>query len=228
MKNNAVTFCSFLILTGLLFVFLGFQTVSSKTTFDNSIQKRDTLLNTENYLVLGFKTQQIKLVLASDVQKYPGFEVYKKHKDVVFLCKGKPNEDLVFYEKFSPLGFTTYSRKMYLGKIEQPVISKNSYLSSYKETIIAQCKAGINFAGYYTIVSFGCGTSCQQNLIINRKTGEIDGEFVTSMGAKFQKNSSLLIRNFGAVAKKTSLIELYGKLEVNQMNWNGKKLILVK
>ena len=63
MKNNAVTFCSFLILTGLLFVFLGFQTVSSKTTFDDSIQKRDTLLNTENYLVLGFKTQQIKLVL---------------------------------------------------------------------------------------------------------------------------------------------------------------------
>ena len=95
--------------------------------------------------------------------------MYKKHKDVVFLCKGKPNEDLVFYEKFSPLGFTTYSRKMYLGEIEQPVISKNSYLSSYKETIIAQCKAGINFAGYYTIVSFGCGTSCQQNLIINRK-----------------------------------------------------------
>jgi len=175
-------------------------------------------------LVLGFKSQQIKVVSKSDVQKHPDFEVYFKHKNVVFLSKGKAGKYLVLYEKYIPLQFTDYSKDVYQGELKAPIIPRESYLNDYREDIIEKCKAGVNFAGYYTIVSFGCGTACQQNLIINRKTGKIDGEFVTSMGSEFKKNSSLLIRNHGAIDTKTSLIELYERLEVNHLNWNGKEL----
>jgi hypothetical protein len=224
MKKSLISFCCLLIAVGGLFVFQGFQAVSSNTVFNKQSQQLDKLLSTKKYLVLGSKSQQIKVVSKSDTQKYPGYEVYKKHKNVVFLSKGKPGKEIVFFEKFIPLNFTDYSRKVYVGKLKLPTIPEESYLNNYKENIITECNAGINFAGYYTIVSFGCGTACQQNLIINRKTGKIDGEFVTSMGSKFKKNSSLILKNYGAIDKKTSLIELYGRLEVNHINWSGKAL----
>lgn len=221
MKNNLISFCCLLIIVGGLFAF---QTVSSNGLSNRPIQQLDTLLNTKKYLVLGFRSQQIKVVPKSDVQKHPNFKVYKKHKNVVFLSKGKPGKDVVFFEKHIPLNFTDYSRKVYIGKLKLPIIPEKSYLNNYKGNILAQCNTGINFAGYYTIVSFGCGTACQQNLIINRKTGKIDGEFVTSMGSEFKKNSAMIVRNSDAIDTKSLLIELYSRLEVNHIKWNGKAL----
>ena len=221
MKNKVISFCCLLIFTAGFFAFQG---ISTSVVLNKHVQQLDTLLNTKKYLVLGFKNQQIKVVSKSDVLNYPNYKVYKNHKNTVFLSKGKPEKDLIIFEKFIPLNFTDFNRKVYTEELKLPIIPKESYLNNYKETIIEECKAGVNFAGYYTIVSFGCGTSCQQNLIINRKTGEIDGEFVTSMGSKFKKNSSMILRNSGAIDKKTSLIELYGSLEVTHLNWNGKNL----
>ncbi|WKD85308.1 hypothetical protein KCTC32516_00648 [Polaribacter huanghezhanensis] len=224
MKNKVISFCSLLIILGGVFAFRGNQVISSITEINKHFQQLDTLLNTKKYLVLGSKKQQIKVVPQSDVHKFFDYKVSIKHKDVVFLSKGESRNDILFFEKFNPLNFTNYKRKIYEGEQKFPIIPKKSYLNNYKDRIIEQCKAGINFSGHYTIVTFGCGTECQQNLIINRKTGKIDGEFVTSMGSDFKKNSSLIIENYGAIDKKTFLIELHGRLEVNYVNWHGKVL----
>ena len=221
MKNSLISFCCLLIILGGVFAF---NNPFSDVLLNKHVQQLDTLLNTKKYLVLGLMSQQIKVIPKSDVHKHPNFNVYKKHKNVVFLSKGKPEGNIVFFEKYIPLNFTDYSRKVYTGKLKIPAIPEKSYLNNYKESILAQCNTGINFAGYYTIVSFGCGTACQQNLIINRKTGKIDGKFVTSMGSKFRKNSAMIVRNFDAIDRKTSLIELYSRLEVNHIKWNGKAL----
>jgi hypothetical protein len=223
MKNKVISFCGLLIILGGVFEFQGFQVISSNTEINKQFQQLDTLLNTKKYLALGSRNQQIKVVSQSDVHKFSDYKVSLKHKNVVFLSKGEPGNDILFFERFNPLNFTNYKTKIYMGEQKFPTIPKKSYLNNYKDRIIEQCKAGINFSGYYTIVTFGCGTECQQNLIINRRTGKIDGEFVTSMGSNFKKNSSLIIENYGAIDKKNLLIELHGRLEVNHVNWNGKE-----
>jgi len=182
------------------------------------------LLNTDKYLVLGSSSLKAIVVDKSAVDKYPDFKIHYKHKNDVLMIKGIAGESLVFFEKYKPKFFEDYLVEEFKGNLKDPIMGKDWYFNNYKDRIIEQCESGVNFAGQYTIVSFGCGTACQQNLIFDRKTGKMVIDFVTSMGSDYRKNSSLLIRNFGAVDEKTSLIELFGKLEVNHMKWNGKKL----
>jgi len=52
-----------------------------------------------------------------------------------------------------------------------------------------------NFAGHYTFVYWGCGTSCQNSLLIDRKTGEIYDSPNASLGYDFKVDSRMLIVN---------------------------------
>jgi hypothetical protein len=50
-----------------------------------------------------------------------------------------------------------------------------------------------NFAGHYIIVSWGCGSPCQMNAIIDMKSGKAVDFIVTSIGLCFNCDSYLLI-----------------------------------
>jgi len=52
-----------------------------------------------------------------------------------------------------------------------------------------------NFAGHYNFVFWGCGSSCQSSLIIDRLTGKIYDSPVASLGYKFYAKSRMLIVN---------------------------------
>lgn len=204
-----------------------FHKTSIKKVLENSLQKIDTLLNTKKYLVLGKmnKGLTVKIVHKSEVKKYPNLFVHYKNKDDVLLVKGDFGNYLVFYEKFIPKSYNNYKAEIFTGKLKDPILGNDWYFKEYKESILEQCKAGINFGSHYTIVSFGCGTACQQNLIIDRRTGKIVSEFVTSMGSDFQKGSSLILTNVGMLDKKTNLMELAeGMNGAEYMYWNGKEL----
>jgi len=55
---------------------------------------------------------------------------------------------------------------------------------------------GPNFAGQYTVVSWGCGTSCQSSAIIDAKTGAIAAyDIPSSYGLAYTLESTLLIVN---------------------------------
>ena len=54
---------------------------------------------------------------------------------------------------------------------------------------------GPNFAGHYTIVTYGCGTQCQDNWIIDAKTGKILDRFSSILSTKYQSDSLLIIIN---------------------------------
>jgi len=45
-----------------------------------------------------------------------------------------------------------------------------SYLRS---KILEGMREGANFNGHYTVVRIGCGSGCSNNLLVNRKTGQI-------------------------------------------------------
>jgi hypothetical protein len=66
---------------------------------------------------------------------------------------------------------------------------------TYRTKLREGAKAGPNFAGHYTIVTYGCGTQCQDNWVIDAKTGKIIDRFESSIGSKYQPESNLLIIN---------------------------------
>ncbi len=52
-----------------------------------------------------------------------------------------------------------------------------------------------NFAGHYTLVSNGCGTECQLNLLIDRHTGKIHDVPFSARGIDYRTDSRMLIVN---------------------------------
>ena len=52
-----------------------------------------------------------------------------------------------------------------------------------------------DFNGHFKVVSFGCGTGCQFNWVIDLANGKAVGQFETSFGTSYRKNSALLIAN---------------------------------
>ena len=53
----------------------------------------------------------------------------------------------------------------------------------------------VDFGGYYSVVTWGCGSSCQAHAFINLKTGEARSllPFATALDIKVKPNSRLLI-----------------------------------
>ena len=57
-------------------------------------------------------------------------------------------------------------------------------------------EGGVNFAGRYNFMSWGCGTSCEEHALVDAKTGRIIVfGLASSYGADFTKESRLLVLN---------------------------------
>jgi hypothetical protein len=54
-------------------------------------------------------------------------------------------------------------------------------------------KAGPNFADKYAVVTYGCGTQCQGNTIVNVETGKVLGGFSSTYGVEYKRDSRLII-----------------------------------
>lgn len=70
----------------------------------------------------------------------------------------------------------------------------------YQTNIADQVATGPNFAGHYTVATWGCGTECQGFAIVDNKTGDIIKyqpviEFRASSGLSYSINSNILIFN---------------------------------
>lgn len=70
------------------------------------------------------------------------------------------------------------------------------------------CKDGINFAGHYTLIYWGCGTACQYGVIVDRKTGIIYDGYTSSLGPEFKKESSYILFNIHVTDAKKALVPL--------------------
>lgn len=79
------------------------------------------------------------------------------------------------------------------------------HAGDFKTKLIAGAKEGPNFAGHYTVVEWGCGTECQNHMIVDAITGKVYslaepsseplGNLITGRGVSFRLNSRLLIAN---------------------------------
>ena len=66
---------------------------------------------------------------------------------------------------------------------------KTTIEKGYQET-------GVNFDGHYSVISWGCGTSCQESAIIDAMTGRtVKFKVMSEYGTSVRPNSNLLTVN---------------------------------
>ncbi|MCX2741623.1 hypothetical protein [Pontibacter anaerobius] len=84
---------------------------------------------------------------------------------------------------------------MYRGKLAPLDEDSHTDARTYRTILKQGMEQGVNFAGKYTVVSIGCGTSCQQHFVIDRQSGKVLDKIQGSMGASFSADSRLFILN---------------------------------
>lgn len=83
----------------------------------------------------------------------------------------------------------------YTGKPAPLDYSSNPQMKHFKTYLTTALETGANFAGNYTIVEIGCGSSCQAIYILNTQNGKFVAQITACLGASYQIDSRLLIIN---------------------------------
>ncbi len=186
---------------------------------------RDTLLNTNEFLVIGPKNGHIQLTDSISVARDSSLHTLAKYKHHFIVSKNLKYADVLLYKKYTFIpSFKDYSVGMYTKKLALPNFSTYPKAKLFKTRIEDACKDGVNFAGHFTLVSIGCGSACQAHYIVNRKSGRITPIFVSSLGVSYEKDSKLIIKNAGAIDNSTNLIELCPYCEVSHYTWEENTL----
>ncbi len=136
----------------------------------------------------------------------------------------------------SPLPeFSTYlvpKNEVFKGTPAAVDLSNYEGANTYRTKLREGAKSGPNFAGHYTVVSFGCGTQCQDNWIIDAKSGKILYRFSSVLGTQYHLDSSLLIINPADLDMKRGYEEhpeqpLLGDLETFYEVWKNNKFNVI-
>ena len=102
-------------------------------------------------------------------------------------------------ETFSPTNPPTFEKfaisEAYKGKMAPLKLNSYPEARKYRTRLRENVKAGPNFAGHYAVIAIGCGTNCQNQWVVNVKSGKILGRFLTSNDAEYRLGSNLLILN---------------------------------
>ena len=96
-----------------------------------------------------------KIVMLGDINEIGSSGIYKK-----FAFKSQ-------FDKYKV-------DKVYKGQLASPNFSTDPEARYYITSIKEGCKEkGVDFAGHYTIVQWGCGTICSKMAIVDRISGQI-------------------------------------------------------
>lgn len=104
-------------------------------------------------------------------------------------------------------------------------LSSNRYAKKFRTVLREGAREGPNFAGHYTLVEWGCGSSCQSHAIVDAKNGKVffPHKLLTTAGIDFKLTSSLIITD----PVDTLSVDLSPISYSYYYNWDGKKLILI-
>ncbi|MCC9138016.1 hypothetical protein ACFSKU_03790 [Pontibacter silvestris] len=84
---------------------------------------------------------------------------------------------------------------LYIGRLAPLDEESHADALKYRTAINEGLKDGVNFAGQYTVVTVGCGTSCQTHYVVDRESGQVLDKVESNVGAQFSKNSRLFVVN---------------------------------
>jgi hypothetical protein len=136
-----------------------------------------------------------------------------------------------FPSAHKPYPFEKYPvTKTYEGKPVPPLLDTPRSIE-YRTRIRNGAKEGPNFAGHYTVISWGCGTSCGVYVIVDAQTGQVYWPPEISRGVElnvaepeYRLNSTLM------VVASCPPPEIYGYKDCKRMyySWIGSKFSLLK
>ncbi|PKV62415.1 hypothetical protein [Pontibacter ramchanderi] len=86
-------------------------------------------------------------------------------------------------------------QEAYKGRLAPLDESSHADASQYRSALQEGLKQGINFAGRYTVVTVGCGTTCQEHYVVDRQDGKVLDKLQSSTGAQFSPDSRIFIVN---------------------------------
>lgn len=123
------------------------------------------------------------------------------------------------YEQFQ-------EKKIFKGRPAEPNLSTHKNAQTYRTVLKQQSEKGPNFAGHYTIVMIGCGTSCAKIAVVDAETGHVyfpenlhyvfwAGWWHEPYGPEFRLTSRLL-KVYGQVNSEDAP---YG---ISSFEWTGK------
>ena len=133
--------------------------------------------------------------------------------------------------------FEGYPAAVYKGRAAALKLNDSEEARNFRTRLREGAQQGVNFAGHYTIVQWGCGTACLQVAFIDAKTGavffprELNGFGVWFWGEKdydavqFKPDSRLLVVS-GFPASEGEGDE--PKSGLYYYEWTGTRLRLVK
>src|SRR6476620_8648893 len=52
-------------------------------------------------------------------------------------------------------------------------LKSNKYARNYRTNLRNAAKEGVNFAGHFVVVNWGCGTNCSETAIIDGRSGKV-------------------------------------------------------
>ncbi|HEY0322416.1 MAG TPA: hypothetical protein VGC66_15780 [Pyrinomonadaceae bacterium] len=134
--------------------------------------------------------------------------------------------------------FEAYAVPVYKGKVAPVNLKSAKGASSFRTRLREGAQQGVNFAGHYTLVVWGCGTGCGDVGIIDAKTGTV--YFPKELGGygawmfsdnqnddplKFKANSRLLVLSGFPASEGNSDNPKTG---LYYYEWTGARLRLVK
>lgn len=92
---------------------------------------------------------------------------------------------------------TLLPEEVYGGKIAALTLDDNFPQAREFRTVLSEALlGGVNFAGHYTVATWGCGTSCQNHAVLDARTGRIIAFGLTSeLGAYHEPKSRVLTLN---------------------------------
>jgi hypothetical protein len=126
--------------------------------------------------------------------------IFKDPNVIVIGSKLDHGEDAVKYVavKFNPyIRFSDFTVNVEDGHQKAPIrYSSNPLAKQFKTRITKTYKStGVNFGGHYCFVDWGCGSPCQQSVLVDVNTGIVYDAPDGSLGYLFKRNSRMIIVN---------------------------------
>lgn len=121
-------------------------------------------------------------------------DTISKTNDLIIVKDGEACDTLI---KYIPLNFTDYYVKPVDIKFDKKLDFSNY---EYKKEYITVTKEGvkehgINFAGHYCFVYWGCGSPCKLSAVVDLNTGKVYDGISSGIGYSFKKDSRLMVVN---------------------------------
>jgi hypothetical protein len=117
------------------------------------------------------------------------------------------------------------------GKPAPVNLASDPQAKTYRRMLREGARTGPNFAGHFTIVTWGCGTACQQFAIVDASTGKVffSREVPYVSFGDWEGEPYCL-----AFQKESRLIAVYGRIKEDDprgiffYTWDGTRLTLIK